>query len=285
MTTRPGRWISIVLIVLGSFGALFAVGGGVVRGIASHGATSGSWSVDATGADELRITTAAADVQVVFGDVDQATLEVTSSGAPRGSWSLERDGGTIVVGSDRDRGWFGPGFGWADGHRDGWSWGWGDWDRRGGEQRAVLTLPAALERDGLDLWAEVQAGSLDADGDWGAVVLDLQAGGLDVAGSADSLDLAVAAGEARLDLAVGGDVGIDVSAGRAIGALTGDQPDSIVASASAGSIELDVPGGGYAVTEDVSAGSARVLVDEDQDAASTIDVTVSAGSVVLRGER
>lgn len=285
MTTRPGRWISVVLIVLGSFGALFAVGGGVVRGLASHDATNGSWSVDAAGADELRIATEAADVQVVFGDVGQATLEVTSSGTPRSSWSLEREGGAIVVGTERHRGLFGPGFGWADGDSDGWSWGWGDWDRRGGEQRAVLTLPAALERDGLDLSAEVQAGSLDADGDWDAVVLGLQAGGLDVAGSADSLDLEVAAGEARLDLAVAGDVGLDVSAGRVIGALTGDQPSSIVASASAGSIELDVPGGDYAVTQDVSAGSARILVDEDQDAASTIDATVSAGSVVLRGER
>ncbi|WP_404313188.1 hypothetical protein LG314_05045 [Agrococcus terreus] len=285
MTTRPGRWISVVLIVLGSIGALWAVGGGIVRGTASHGATSGSWTAPADGATEVRITSAVADVEVVFGDVDEASLEVTSSGGPLAPWSLEREGDAVVVVDERSGGWFGPGFGFGDRDRDGWGWGWRDWDRRGAEQRAVLTLPAELEREGLDLTADVQAGSLDAAGDWGAVVLDLQAGGLDVAGSADSLDLEVAAGEARLDLAVAGDVGLDVSAGRVIGALTGDQPSSIVASASAGSIELDVPGGDYAVTEDVSAGSARILVDEDQDAASTIDATVSAGSVVLRGER
>ena len=46
-----------------------------------------------------------------------------------------------------------------------------------------------------------------------------------------------------------GTVALDVSAGRIVGALTGEQPASIDASASAGSIDLTIPDGEYAVTE------------------------------------
>lgn len=277
MTARPGRWISILLIVLGAIGAVLAVGGGALRGIAAHGATAGSWSAGADGVDEVRIASSAADVEVAFGDVDEATLEVTSSGGPLAPWRLERDGAALVVEDERD-GWLGGDLGLG-----GRGWGWGDWERRSAQQQAVLTLPASLERSQPALAAEVRAGSLDVDGAWGDVALDLHGGRLEVSGSAASLDLAVAAGEARLDLEVTGAAVVEVSAGRTTGALVGAQPSSIGASASAGSIELDVPGGDYAVTEDVSAGSARILVDEDPAAASTIDVEVSAGSVVLRG--
>lgn len=266
---RPGRWISILLVVLGSIGLVFAVGGGVVRGVAAHGATSQSWSASAEGVEALRVDTAAAGFEVRFDDIDEARLDAYTDGGPVQSWRLERDGATLRVDADRRWGW----------------WGFGGWfGGRNGEEHVVLWLPAALERAGLDLDVDVAAGSFDADADWGTALVQLSAGGLDLAGDADSLGLEVSAGEARLDLATPGDVTVQVSAGRVVGALTGEQPSSITADVSAGSIELSIPDGAYAVTQDVSAGDATIDVDDDRDAASTIDVQVSAGSISLRGE-
>ncbi len=269
LNRRPGRWISILLVVLGSIGLVFAVGGGVVRGVAAHSATSQSWSAPADGVEALRVDTAAAGFEVRFDDIDEARLDASTDGGPVQSWRLERDGATLRVDAEHRWGWFGFG-GWFGG--------------RNGEEHVVLTLPAALERAGLDLDVDVAAGSFDADADWGTALVQLSAGSVDLAGDAESLGLEVSAGEARLDLATAGDVTMQVSAGRVIGALTGEQPASITADVSAGSIELSIPDGSYAVTQDVSAGDATIDVDDDRDAASTIDVQVSAGSISLRGE-
>jgi len=268
-STRPGRWISIILIVLGSIGLVFAVGGGVIRGVAAHSPTSQSWTASADGVQALRIDSAAAGFEVRFDDVAEARLDASTDGGPVQRWRLERDGATLRVDTDRRWGW----------------WGFGGWfGGRGGEENVVLTLPAGLEREGLDLAADVAAGSFEADATWGTADVSLSAGSIDLAGDAESLGLQVSAGEARLDLATPGAVVLDVSAGRIIGALTGEQPTSIDAEVSAGSIELGIPAGDYAVTQDVSAGDATIDVDEDADARATIDVQVSAGSVALRGE-
>ncbi|MGC5075614.1 hypothetical protein [Agrococcus sp. DT81.2] len=269
LNRRPGRWISILLVVLGSIGLVFAVGGGVVRGVAAHSATSQSWSAPVDGVEALSVDTAAAGFEVRFDDIDEARLDASTDGGPVQSWRLERDGATLRVDAEHRWGWFGFG-GWFGG--------------RNGEEHVVLTLPAALERAGLDLDVDVAAGSFDADADWGTALVQLSAGSVALAGDAESLGLEVSAGEARLDLATAGDVTMQVSAGRVIGALTGEQPASITADVSAGSIELSIPDGAYAVTQDVSAGDATIDVDDDRDAASTIDVQVSAGSISLRGE-
>jgi hypothetical protein len=268
-SSRPGRWIAILLIVLGAIGALWAIAGGLVQGFSSHAATSSSTTADAAGVQELRIDSAAAAFEVRFADVDEATLDVTTTGGPAQQWRLERSGDALVVDSDRGWRWFGFGIMFGD---------------RVGEEQAVLTLPAELEHDGVDLTATVSAGSLDASADWGTASVDLSAGNADIGGTADELTVQVSAGEARLDVADVGTVGIDVSAGRVVGAITGDQPDAIEAMVSAGSVELTIPDGSYAVTEDASAGSSEVLVVDDPSATSTIDVDVSAGSVRLRGE-
>lgn len=267
--TRPGRWISILLVVLGAFALVFAVGGGIVRGVAAHSATSQSWSASADGVEALRIDTAAAGFEVRFDDVEEARLDASTDGGPVQQWRLERDGATLRVDADRRWGW----------------WGFGGWfGGRNGEEHVVLTLPADLERADLDLDVDVSAGSFDGDAQWGTAIVQLSAGSIDLAGDAGSLDVDVSAGEARLDVATPGDVSLQVSAGRVIGALTGEQPASITADVSAGSIELAIPDGAYAVTQDVSAGDATIDVDDDRDASSTIDVHVSAGSISLRGE-
>ncbi len=268
-TTRPGRWISMLLIVLGAIGIVYGVGSGVVRGFASHAATSDTFTADVEGVDELQIDSSATAFEIRFGDVDQATLDVTTNGGPVQQWHLSRSGGTLVVDTDRRWRWFGFGIMFGD---------------RVGEERAVLTLPAALERQGLGLETEISAGSFEAAGDWGAASIDLSAGSADLSGTAESLFVSVSAGEARLDVETAGTVALDVSAGRIVGALTGEQPASIDASASAGSIDLTIPDGEYAVTEQASAGDSDVRVVDDPNAASTIDVDVSAGSVTLRGD-
>lgn len=270
-TTRPGRWISTVLVVLGSIGLVFAIGSGVVRGVSAHAATSHSYSADATGLEQLRIDSSASAFEIRFGEVDRATLDVATTGGPAQHWRFERAGDALEISTDERWRWFGFGVVLGD---------------RVGEERAVLTLPAALETQRLGLDAGLSAGSLEASGDWGATVLDLSAGEADIAGTADSLAIEVSAGEVRVDVETDGAVDLDVSAGRIIGALTGPQPSSIDASVSAGSVELEIPEGPYAVTEQASAGSSRVGVDDDPNAASSIDVQVSAGSVVLRaGDR
>lgn len=266
---RPGRWISILAIVLGAIAIVYALGGGVLRGFAAHASTSESFTADAAGLEQLQIDSSAASFEVRFGDVEEATLDVRTDGGPVQEWSLERDGDTLVVDTDRRWRWFGFGIMFGD---------------RVGEEHAVLTLPAALEHDGLALDVDVAAGSFEAAGDWGAAALDLSAGNLDMAGSADSLTVQVSAGEARIDLETPGDALFDVSAGRIVGALTGEQPSAIVATVNAGSIELSIPDGEYAVTEQASAGDSDVRVVDDPNAASTIDVDVSAGSVTLRGD-
>lgn len=270
--TRPGRWVSIVLVVLGTIGIAYGIGGGIVRGVGAHMATSGSYTADADGLEQLEIDTSAAAFEIRFADVTEATLDVTTSGGPAKQWVLERTGSTLVVDTDRRWGWNWVGFGIAFG------------DNRG-EEHAVLTLPTELRDAGLGLDADISAGSLDAVGTWGATVIDLSAGDVELAGEAASVSVEVSAGEARIDLSTPGDVVLQVSAGRIVGALTGEQPASIDASVSAGSIELTVPDGEYAVTESASAGSSQVGVIDDPSATSTIDVDVSAGNVVIRPER
>lgn len=265
---RPGRWISILIIVLGTIGIVYGIGSGVVRGVSAHAATAHEYTADASGVGELRIDSSAAAFEIRFGDVDEAQLSVATDGGPAQQWRLEREGDALVIDTGRQWRWFGLGIVLGD---------------RVGEERAILTLPAALERSELGLDVGVSAGSLDAAGDWGAVLVDLSAGSIDLSGSAASLDVEVSAGEARIDVATDGAVDLGVSAGRVIGALTGEQPASITAQASAGSIELDIPDGAYAVTERTSAGDSDVRVVDDPSAASTIDVDVSAGSVLLRG--
>ncbi|SFS17872.1 Putative adhesin [Agrococcus baldri] len=268
-TSRPGRWISIVVIVLGAIAILYGVGGGVLRGFGSHQATSNDYSADASGVEELHIDSSASAFEIRFADVDEATLEVTTNGGPVQQWRLEREGDVLSVDTDWRWNWLGFGIILGD---------------RVGEERAVLTLPAELEHRGLGLEVGVSAGSFEASGDWGAASVELSAGDVDLAGTAESLAVEVSAGEARIEVGTAGAVDLDVSAGRIVGSLSGEQPASIDARVSAGRIDLSIPDGEYAVTEETSAGSSDVHVVDDPSATSTIDVQVSAGNVTLRGE-
>jgi len=170
-TRAAGRAISIVLIVLGAIASVFAIGGGVADGIAAHGSTDQSWTASADGVDELRVASSAADFDVVFADVEDATLVASSTGGPVQQWRLERSGDALVV----EPGWRWDGFGFGV-LRFG--------DRGFGDEHVTLTLPTALERSGLDLVADISAGSFTASADWGRAELDLSAGSTDFGGTA-----------------------------------------------------------------------------------------------------
>ena len=89
-TARPGSWISILLVVLGAIALVFAIGGGVVRGVAAHSATSQSWTASADGVAALRIDSTAAGFEVRFDDVDEARLDASTDGGPVQQWQLVR---------------------------------------------------------------------------------------------------------------------------------------------------------------------------------------------------
>lgn len=262
---RPGSWVAIVAIVVGSVLALIALGQGIVRGIGSFAPTSATDTASAEGMLGVRLDASRGHVAIDFAEVDEARLEVSSDGGPVQDWRLRRDGATLVA--ETVPAW--P-FGWT------WGLGWlGDDDA----ERATLILPQRLRTAGLDLDARVSAGSLEAEAGWGTAAVEVSAGHVSLGGTAERAELEVSAGEILVDLSSLGEAELDVSAGRIVGTVVGDQPRSIAATVSAGSVELEVPRGEYRVTEALSAGSAQLDVDRSPSATSTIDVDVSAGSV------
>lgn len=260
------RVVAILAAVLGGLILLGTLGSAAWGTVRDAMRVHGSWTADARGVTSLDVEAAASMVTIEFGDVDEAVLEVTD--ARRGDWRLERDDDALVVRSpDRFPGW-GP------------DWGFG---RRDGET-AVLTLPESLRDAGLDAELSLSAGELRADGAFGDLSIDLGGGAMDVSGSAETLDVEVSAGQTEIDLADVAEASFDVSAGRLLGELTGDAPDAIAITVSAGSLELGLPDEEYDVRSDVSAGSFDNGLDVSASASSTVTVEVAAGRVQLTGE-
>lgn len=267
--SEGARAVAIVAIVLGAIVLGGAVISAVLGTIASASVHTSTRTVAVSGVEEVDLDAAAGSVRVEFGDVDEAELEVTSSwGADR--WRFERDGDTLVVSSPDRSGWFG------------WVWGGGGWFGDGSGD-AVVRLPAGLE--GVDADVSLAAGDLVADGTFGELDVSLGAGSFDIAGAADSVSVDVSAGRGDLDLEDVGEAELMVSAGSLDARLSGAQPDSVDIEVSAGSLQLTVPDGEYAVLSDVSAGGFDNGIGSSPSATRTITVEVSAGEVVLRSER
>lgn len=260
------RTISIVLIALGAVlltgAALIGIGTALrVADIHTVNATA-----NATGVRNLDVSISAGDLTIVFDErATEATLDVTGSGAE--DWHLTRDDDALTI---RTKG----------------GWLFGDWvlpPWGAGANRGTLTLPAALA--GVDAELEVSAGSITAHGAFGDVDLDLGAGDLDVTGSASTLTMDVDAGRATVDLDGVNDAVIEVSAGDVDGVLTGTAPERLEVRVSAGSADLIVPHGVYAVVSDVSAGSFDNGLDTSVSSSKVVTVNVSAGSVTLQSGR
>ncbi len=260
--SSSARVIAGLTIAAGAALVLFTAGTGVVSTIVSGGAATSTISAPTAGVNLLEMDAAAADVEVSFGDVDEATLTVTGTGGAE-AWELAREGDRLVVDSDRD-------------------W-WSGWRLWGGSSRATLVLPASLA--GLDAQLSVGAGALRADGEFGALALRADAGSVDAAGSATSLDARVSAGRVSVDLDGVREATVDVSAGRMSGTLSGTAPTSVTITAEAGGADLTLPRGGYAVSATQEAGSVVNGLTADPSSRNRVEVRVSAGSVVLREGR
>lgn len=260
--------ITVLTAIVGGVALLSAGGTAAVAAtgdLANASGSDASYTVGVDGIDRLDLDVDARGIRIEFGDVDEAQLEVRNN--PGRAWTFERDGDDLVVRSPESR----------------WGWWFGSWF--GNEGTAVLTLPESLNDGSLDADLTLDAGSLDMVGDFAALGVDVGAGSVDIEGSATSLDADMSAGRADILLDGVDDVTLGVSAGDFTVELTGTPPTSTVIDVSAGSVDLTVPDVGYAITQDVSAGSLDAKVDQSDPGDRTIDVTVAAGSVTVRPGR
>ncbi|WP_299035262.1 hypothetical protein [uncultured Pseudokineococcus sp.] len=262
----PGRGVaravSAVAVVLGAVVLVTGVVGAASSTVRDASRVDDDLAVSTEGVSRLDVEAAATRVDVAFGDVEQAELAVRGS---RGQWQLERDGDLLRVTS-------------PDGSFGGWALGWS-----GDQGRATLTLPAELGDGALDASFDVGGGELRATGAYGAVQVDVGAGGVVLDGAATSLDVDVAAGELEVDVTGVEEAGFDVAAGSVVAALGGTTaPRSVAVDVSAGSLELALPAQTYALESDVAAGTLEESLDTSPAAASQIEVSLAAGTVVLR---
>lgn len=264
--TRSGAG-TVITIVLAAVGAVVLVGAAAGAAVAGtvrmsqggSGGGEGNFTAEVDGVSSVQVDVDAADVTVQFGAVDVAELSTTGLEADR--WTLRTDGDTLVVSSpDRNGPWFG-------------GWWWND------ETAAILTLPESLR--GSDASLILDAGSLDAEGDFGVVSVEVNAGSASVDGSADELEVSVSAGDAEVSLDGVRRASYELSAGW-VDAELGSVPDDVTVNVSAGTLTLTVPDAAYRLTRDVSAGSLNSDLREGLQADGSVDVVVSAGSVDLR---
>ncbi|SDQ27222.1 hypothetical protein [Microbacterium sp. cf332] len=260
--SSAARAVAGLTVAAGAAVILFTAGTGVVSTVASGGAATSTLTAPVDGVGAIELDAAASDVEVSFGDVDEATLTVTGTGGAD-AWELNRTDDRLVVDSDRD-------------------W-WSGWRLWGGSSRATLVLPVDLA--GVDADLRVGAGSLRADGEFGALGVRAEAGSVDAAGTAESLTARVSAGRVAVDLDGVRTATVDVSAGRLSGTLAGSPPASLTVSAEAGGVDLTLPRGGYAVSSTEEAGSFISELTDDPSSRNTVHVRVSAGSVTLRESR
>lgn len=263
--SAASRVIAILAIVAGAVILLGTVASAAVSTVFATAAQRDETHVlspaELAGVDELDLEVGRGSLTVEFAAVREAELTVRGTQSTA-DWTLRADGGTLQVVSPRE--WFGPML----------------WGGSAGDAR--LTLPADLQDGDLSALVELSAGQLDMDGEFARLDLEVSAGRLTVAGAADEVTADMSAGSATLDLAGVDTADLSVSAGGMVADLTGPQPDSILVDISAGSVDLTVPRGDYRITSDVSAGAFDDRIGSTSASDSTVDVTVSAGRVVLQ---
>lgn len=257
--STASRVVAILAMVLGAVVIIGTVGTSIYSAVGAASVGTDVRTLSVTGVDELDVDLDAGSIRVEFADIDEAELTVTSSFAA-GRWTFEKDGGTLAVSSPR------------------WMWGMG-WMQR---DEAILRLPSSLA--GMDAELDLAAGDAIVDGSFTDLAVRLGAGQVRVTGDAEQFAMDVSAGSGRFDLADVEQATLTVSAGSVEGAFTGSQPDAVGIDVSAGGLRLTVPDGEYDITSDVSAGSFEDRIRSTAGAASTIEVDVSAGQVVLRAD-
>ncbi|MDQ0727496.1 DUF4097 family beta strand repeat-containing protein [Microbacterium sp. W4I20] len=260
--------VNAIMIVTAVVGGIALVGSGGTAALAATGNLMGAGRPDAVqtvevdGIDTIDLDVDGSNMRIEFGDVDEAELSITNARGP--AWTFEREGDELVV----------------HGPESSWGWWFGNWF--GDEEIAVLTLPESLSGEGLDGDLNLDAGSLEVEGDYGHLDVEVSAGSLDVNGSADSLDMQMNAGRADVLLDGVDDAVLGVSAGSLDVELTGTPPSTTTIDVSAGSLDLTVPDVGYTLTQDISAGSLDAKIEQSGTGKRSIDVSLSAGSVNIR---
>jgi len=177
----------------------------------------------------------------------------------------------------------------------------GDIEVRGDEYADEVVVD--LEVGGLgfgDVGYTVDGGTLFIDGDCGRVSLcggdviiqtppgvaldiDLNAGDLSVDGIDGDVFVGVGAGDIELTDLRGSSVTALLGAGDAEIGLRDDFA-ALWVEVGTGSLELDVPAGGYRMSLDAGAGDIDLeMVSDDSQAAASIDAYTGAGEIRIRG--
>lgn len=257
----PGRstgWVALLVTLVGAVVVLGLVLQSVVVGIGSSGRSDqASYTSDVDGVTSLDVDISSAELSIRFDAVDEASLEVRSTGWRRNlTWLLENEGGVLRVADERDL-WFWPSFG-------------------GARTTAELVLPAALEGE-IDADLDLSAGSLRLEGDLQAVGIEVSAGNLTFTGASTALAVDVNAGEATVETEGPESVTVDLSAGRFTGTVTGAPPRTTTVEVSAGSVRLELPDGEYSLGGQVAAGDRTIDVRTNPTADHALTVDVRAG--------
>ena len=257
--------ITIAAAIIGG-GALVTVGGtsalaAVSQVVSGDGTVGSTTTIDTSGVTALRVEVGRGSATIRFGDVTAATMRATGTGS--NDWSMHREGDVLQV--ERPS----APFGW-------WVGGW-----FGIDPQMTLTLPRELEGE-LTADLQLDAGALSTQGRFDTLTTTVNAGSLTVDGGARSVTTRVSAGSAtlRLEDVTTGD--LSMSAGELNAAITGPQPDTLRLDVSAGSMDVAVPAGRYALMRDSSAGRIDSQLQTDPSSSHRIDARLSAGSITLR---
>jgi len=256
-----GTALNIILAVIGGLVILTVLISSARSAFAALSRDNATQSASVQGVTGLQITASAGSFDLRFAKIQEATLEVESTNSR--DWELKREGGKLVVDSPDS---------------------WGDWCFFGcgfDENTAVLTLPESMNDGSLDASFELAAGDFNAVGSYKNLEIEVGAGELDMSGTAQSAKVQLGAGRADVSLEDVQTADFDISAGRLSGTLSGTAPQNITAKVSAGSLDLELPGGTYDVRQNVEAGDVSNLLATDMDSPNKISVDVSAGHATL----
>ncbi|GAA4772647.1 hypothetical protein [Microbacterium gilvum] len=260
--------VAIVTAVVGGLALLGTAAGIGVSAIVGGSASDDVQTADVSGVTALEIDSTASSFSIVYGDVDDAVLEVADS---QGGWRLARDEDELRVERRDFGGW------WLGGD-------WFDGDVFESDETVVLTLPERLRDAGLDADLRLSSGSLSADGVFGEVDVEVAAGFLSLQGAARAVDVDLSAGRAEVALADVREADLRVAAGRLDAELTGEAPSEVSVEVSAGHLDLVLPAASYAVESEVTAGTFDNGLEESSSSPREVSVAVTAGEARLRSE-
>ncbi|MHA6693040.1 DUF4097 family beta strand repeat-containing protein [Homoserinimonas sp. A520] len=264
---RQPNTLRTVLLVVGSIVLAIILVGTVARVAFSlnRDDTSGTFAVE-DAFDTVELRTSAADVKVQYTDVDEPQIRFDQGGTNlRLDYEVSDGVLNVRVGH--------PGWGWWGWGFDGW--GWND------DAKVNISLPAAMERDGIQLAIETTAGDLNLSGDYGDVTVDSTAGNLRMSGATDDLQISTTAGDVRLDdVAVNGSFRSESTAGDGTFEFR-SLPDSIEVTSTAGDVRVALPSGSYRIETDTTAGEVRQNVSSDQNSDRVYRFETTAGNIEL----